>query len=416
MDTMALALEQQDYVVALRRDLHTHPELSMQEERTIDVVRRELDDMGVGHELVPDGGLIGRIDGSGPGKRIILRADMDALPMSEEPKNLAGPKVAVSKVDGVAHTCGHDAHTAMLLGAARVLAKHRDTFAGTVLLAFERGEETGGGIGALTERLLQIGADGVWGIHVKPDIPSGTISVDPGPRMASALAFAIEITGVGGHGSRPDLAHSPIDCFVDLYQKLSTLRTNHLEPFGPITFSMGHVNAGHAANVIPETLTCSGTFRFLHMAQGRAAQAALERLIKDIPPLHGCTARFIKAPNAIDLLVNNPAPCSALATQWLTDAFGKDVLHHYPAWMASESFALLQRYFPGVFAFLGIGNEAEGFSADNHNPHFDIDESALPLGVASTLEYTLQYLKCNETIEFEPETQNPVEYIRALLG
>lgn len=364
----------------------------MQETKTIEFICQELEKMAIPYKIVPDGGIIARINGNREGKTLILRADLDALPMQEANTNLSKEKKVVSKVDGVAHTCGHDAHTAMLLGAAILLNRHKEYINGTVLLVFEQGEEIGGGIENLVNALIEIGADGIWGIHLKNDLPAGKISVEAGPRMAAVMPFDITIHGKSGHGSRPDLAHSPIDCFVDFHTRLSAMRMQYLDPLKPVTFSLGSVHAGTAANIIPESLQFSGTFRYLHEEQGKKIEKFFTKLLNETTQAHDCTYKYNIEPKAHNVLVNNDETCALIAEQSVKKSIGSDALQPFPAWMASEPFALYQQHFPGVFAFLGIYNEEKGTGADHHNVHFDVDEDVLKLGVAVTVQYTIDFL------------------------
>lgn len=396
----------EDYVIHVRRHLHAYPELSMQEEKTIAFIKKELNKMGVPYEIVPNGGIIGKIVGTHPGKTLILRADIDALPIQEAKENLRGEKVVVSKIAGVSHTCGHDAHSAMLLGVAQILRNLTHHLHGTVLLVFERGEEIGGGIRALMERLIAIGADGVWGIHVKNDLPSGKISVDAGPRMAAPMPFAVELIGKSGHGSRPDLAHSPIECFVDFHQRFRALLSKQLDPHLPVTFSVGEIHAGTASNVIPERLQFKGTMRFLHLEQGKQAERLFKQLLENTCTIHGCSYHFEMEPEAKNLFVDNDERCAAIAAQAVQKTLGKEALTTIKPWMASEPFAIYQAYFPGVFAFLGIQNEVKGTGADHHNSQFDVDEAVLTLGVAVTVQYVLDFLQHTEPIPYMPKVRD----------
>lgn len=406
INALEAAKEVEQYVIKLRRDFHLHPEIGLQEERTIKVVTDELAKMGIEYEVVPHGGVIGVIEGEQDGKSLILRADLDALPMKEEAKNLKETKVVISQNDQAAHTCGHDGHTAMLLGAAKILSQNKRHVKGKVILAFEQAEEIGGGIYRILNRLLEIGADGVWGIHLKSDIPSGRISVDPGPRMAGAFSFNIIIQGKSGHGSRPDLAVSPLDCFTSFYDNLRVMRLNSLNPFNPITYSIGSISAGSAANVIPETLQFSGTARYLHYQQGKNAEKEFKRLLEKICDLHNCTYEFVQEPIAMDLNVYNEENCAAIALNSVKNSLGENALINYPAWMASEPFAFYQKYFPGIFAFLGIENHEKGSGAEHHNAYFDIDEDVLRLGVASTVQYTFDFLNSDKEINYKSEKKN----------
>lgn len=393
----------EDYVIGIRRDLHEHPEVSGEEDRTIRLVTSELEGMGLSSEVIHNGGVLSIIEGKNPGKTLVLRADMDALPMTENNNNLKGEKTVVSKNDEAAHMCGHDGHTAMLLGAAKILSENKDRLNGRIILAFEQGEENGRGIVGILSRILEIGADGVWGIHLKSDIPSGKISVDPGPRMAGAFMFDVRIDGSGGHGSRPDLASTPVDVFTDFYNHLKSSRMNSLDPFKAITFSIGSVNGGSNHNVIPESLNFKGTYRFLHYDQGVKAEKEFKDKLDKIAALHDCTYEYIIPPKAMNLSVYNQEDCAAIASEAVKNSIGGECLYHYPAWMASEPFALYQKYLPGVFAFLGIENEEKGTGADHHNSKFDIDEDVLKLGVASTVQYALYFLDIDKEISFKPE-------------
>ncbi|MFC5592048.1 amidohydrolase [Sporosarcina soli] len=410
-DALKSAKEVEDFVIDVRRDLHLHPEISLQEERTIKVVTEELKRMDIEVEIVPDGGIIGIIHGEQAGKSLVLRADLDALPMKEEEWNLKERKVVVSTNDGAAHTCGHDGHTAMLLGAAKILTQNKDKLKGKVILAFEQGEENGTGIYNILNRLIDIGADGIWGIHLKSDVPSGKISVDAGPRMAGAFSFHVSIIGKSGHGSRPDLSISPLDCFTDFYMNLRAMRLSALDPFKPITYSVGSISSGSAPNVIPETLQFSGTVRYLNYEQGLHAEREFKRILEKTCELHQCTYEFIKEPKAVDLFVYNQEDCASIALEAVKNSIGEDAVYQYPAWMASETFAYYQKYFPGVFAFLGIENEEKGIGAEHHNAYFDLDEDVLKLGVATTVQYTIDFLNSNQEIKFSPELKKPEDLV-----
>ncbi|MBN6205360.1 amidohydrolase [Ralstonia pickettii] len=415
INTLNLAEAIEQYVIRIRRDLHENPEISGKEERTMKLITGELEKLNLEYEVVPNGGIISIIEGEQPGKSIVLRGDIDALPMKEETTNLKGLRKVISKTDNAAHMCGHDGHTAMLLGAAKILAENKDKMKGKIILAFEQGEEEWFGITNLMERLVKIGADGVWGIHLKADIPSGKISVDAGPRMSGSIIFDVIVKGRGGHGSRPDLAATPLDVFTDLYNNLKSMRMNTLDPFQATTFSIGSVHAGTVSNIIPEELQFSGTIRYLHYEQGVRAEKEFKRILEKLCDLHHCTFEYVIEPKAKDLLVHNQTDCAAIAREAVINSLGEDAVVNYPAWMASESFSFYQKYFPGVFAFLGVENPDKGTGADNHNPHFDIDEDVLKLGVASTVQYALDFLNSDKKVNFAPE-QKAVQEIAVNAG
>lgn len=413
IDVLQEVLNLEEHVIEVRRFLHMNPEVGLQEKNTIQFVTNKLNELSIPFEVIENGGIIGFIEGKQPGKKLILRADLDALPMKESEYNLKQKKEVISKNDNAAHTCGHDAHTAMLLGAAKILSAHKELINGTIILAFEQAEEFGGGIFNLLTRLNEINADGIWGIHLKSDLPAGKISVEPGPRMASGFGFKVVIDGKSGHGSRPDLSIAPLDCFTDFYQNLKSMRLSKLNPFEPLTISIGSIDYGSAPNIIPQTLTFSGTCRFLHYEQGKNAVEQFKEILEKVCELHHCQYSYLNEPTAMDILVYNNEECSQIATEAVSKVFGKDVHYHFPAWMASESFSLYLKYFPGVFAFLGIQNSELGSGAEHHNEHFDVDESSLKIGVGSTVQYALDFLNSNIKINFQPEKRTVKEVFLA---
>src|SRR5690625_2210444 len=414
-DFIQLSKDVEDYVIGIRRRLHKQPELSMQEEKTMKYVIEKLQQYNIMYEQIPDGGIIGTVEGGQEGKTLILRADLDALPMQESSENLTGKKQVVSEVDGVAHTCGHDAHTAILLGVAKILSEMREELSGRVLLVFEQGEELGGiggGVYNLVNRLNEIGADGVWGLHLKNDLPSGKVSVDPGVRMAGAFVFDVVIHGSGGHGSRPDLSRSPIDCFHDFYHNLNVMLGSKLNPFSPLTISVGSLHAGTTENIIPESLQFTGTGRYVEYEQAVVAVEKMKEILQTSCNLYDCTYEFIKEPFARDMIVYNQEECSKLALQAIEKYIGGEVIQKFPMWMATEPFAYYQKYFPGIYAFLGIQNEEKGVGAEHHSPYFDVDEKALKNGVAATLAYTYEFLNTDIKIDFEREERSVFEFYK----
>lgn len=414
MDVLKLVKEIEHEVIEMRRYLHENPEVSMKEEHTIAYCVKQLKKLGISYEIVEKGGIIGVLDGDRPGKTIILRSDLDALPIDEARYNRRNKKTVISKKQGAAHLCGHDAHMAMLLGTATILSQHKNQLTGRVIFAFEQGEEIGGGIYRLLERLVEIGADGVWGIHMKSDLASGKISVDSGPRMAGVYPFHVELTGTGGHGSRPDLVNSPLDCFHAWYQRIQQTRWRDLNPFEPITFSIGSLHAGSedSANVIPDSLRFHGTARFLQVEQGEKFANLFKQALDDVCTLYQCDYRFLRDTEPMDMLVYNNEHCSDLAKEAIKKVLGKEVLSSHPAWMASEPFAFYQKYFPGVFAFVGIENAEKGTGAEHHNAYFDIDDNVLYIGIAATVQYVLDFLQVEEMNPFMPEKRSVAQLFK----
>jgi len=401
MVLMRQALENEEYVIKTRRYLHENAEVSGKEVHTTEFIVSELEKWGISVEVVPNGGVIGILEGNQPGKSIILRADIDALPMDEEENNLIGPKNSVSKVKGAAHMCGHDGHTSMLLTSAKILSQMKDKIKGKIIFAFESGEECGAGILNLMDRLLEIDADGAWGIHIQSKVPAGKISVNPGPRMAGGVSFSVKLKGRGGHGSRPDEANNPLDCFVDIYGQLMAMRVKKLNPFYPLTVVIAQVQAGTVGNIIADEMVFNGGMRFLHYKEiGQPAAVEAKRIIETTAEAYDCEVEFLRPLVARgNFIVYNNEQCSEMASKAVEKAVGKEALYDAEPWMASESMSIYLNYWPGVFAFLGTNNPEKGSGADHHNPKFDLDEDVLKIGVASTVQYTIDFLNSDEEIE-----------------
>lgn len=412
MDILALCREMFPETVRLRRHFHENPELSNVEYNTIAFLESYLKDLGIAVTNVPDGGLIGVIDSGRPGRTLLLRADTDALPIAESPQNLKGPKCCLSRVPGISHACGHDAHMAMLLTAARLLNSHKDAFAGKAVLCFERGEENNGDIVNLLPWIVRrsgLSIDGCYATHVRWDMPAGKVSIMPGSVMAGGISFTIEIDGTAGHGARPDLANSPIDCFTALYEELNSFRGRRVGPFECLTFSLGYLHAGDDKyNIIPDKLTFGGTARFFSYEKaGRPFEAFFLDALDRITALHGCSYKILQMPKALYEARNDPA-CAELGRAALLKDFGPGCLYDPEPWMASESFALFERLYPGVLAFTGIGNPELGCGANHHTPEFDIDEKGMIMGAAMAVSYTLAFLNTDFKTDFIP-TEEPVE-------
>ena len=395
MNTLDMLRPYEPQMIADRRWLHEHPELSGQETQTLGYIVSALEALGLGIHIVPDGGVIGVLGESGAGTCVLLRADCDALPVQESPTNLQFPRCCVSKNPGVMHACGHDAHMAMLLGAARALAAHAQEIPGRVLFVFERGEEKGGK--GFLEHLLpyideHFAVDACYATHVRWDIPAGKTAVLDGAAMAGAFGFDVTIHGRGGHGSRPDLAVSPIDCFSAIHQQLLALRMRAVEPEKVLTYSLGLVQAGEQGNVIPDTLRFAGTVRTYDTAgAGERFARDMRRIIDSTCASHGCEAAYTHFSKPLYEVRNHPA-AAALARQAITRNLGMLSLTACAPWMASESMSAYLRLWPGVLTFTGVQNERKGAGANHHTPAFDLDETAMLPGAAAACAFALDVL------------------------
>lgn len=388
----ALLQAEEPETIKMRRYLHEHPELSMQEKETSAYVQAEAKRLGLPFEIVGEYGVIVRIDGAKPGDYVMLRADMDGLPVEEEPQNLSCDRTCISKNPGVMHACGHDAHMAMLLSAMRVLAAYRDQFDGTILCCFEQGEEPIAGVHAMMKGLEKYPVKTCYGMHVYYAYDSGKLEVSAGPRMSAAYGFEITIHGKGGHGSRPDLCNSPILCGTQMINAWQNIWSVQLDRTKSVSLGIGQFNAGEAINVIPDTAFIGGSLRYFDRAAGPVAWEKFKKAAYTIAELNDCTIDFHEPYQPVGPVIND-AEYSELAKEAVAEAVGEEHLMVGDPWYASESMSYYLAKYPGVFGLLGIRNPEKGTGANHHTSKFDVDEDAMKIGVASAVNYALHALK-----------------------
>lgn len=397
MKNIELAKKYEEYMISMRRYFHQWPELTGQEYKTIEKLSEELTAMGVEHVVIENGGILATIKGGKPGDRaVLLRADVDALPVLETPDNLKkGMRTCISQTPGLMHACGHDGHMAMLLGTAKILLDKKDEIEGTVYLCFERGEEAAGNVEYIFPYIERnnIQIDAVYGAHLVATLPSGYLAINDEGMMAGSMGFQITIEGQGGHGSRPDQSNNPIDCFVAIYQRLQALRLTKVDPFKTCTYSVGLLQSGRQKNVIPQTLTFGGTMRtFDRDGVGTVFYNELKNAVDGICAAYGCKATY-DSYGMPGYAVVNDKEIAQWARGVLADELGNDSVGVCEPWMASESFNQYLQQWPGVFAFLGVENEEKGIGAGHHNQEFDIDEAVLYKGAAASATFAIEYLK-----------------------
>lgn len=410
MDILKQAESVFDYMVKHRRHIHTNPELTGKEDETVAYLLAELKELGIPTIDVPQGGILGFIKGHESGKRVVLRADIDALPVQEPEVNLKGPRVCRSKNAGVMHACGHDAHTAMLLGAAKILMDHRDKIKGEVMLVFERGEEGGGNLQFIMQYLEDndISFDGAWALHVYQDMPTGMLGIRPGGVMAGTIPLRFKITGQGGHGSRPDLSVSPIDCMLAILNEIYKAPMKHTDPFEPISFSITKIQAGNTHNVIPDVAEFAGSVRFFNEEKtAKPFLAYMNKAIPAIAQLYNCQVEYTM--RAGRPTINDPVAAD-IAWQAATKAVGADFVTAGQPAMGSESFPAFAYRAPACYAKLGITNPDVGSGAEIHNQYFDIDEKAMINGAAATIAFALEFLNYDKEIPFKPYLGTVKEY------
>ena len=381
------AYQQKDYVIAMRREFHKHPELSGQEHHTREVLIRELESMKVPYELLPGTGIIATIKGTKPGKNLALRADIDALPVEEEHQNLKKEKECISEIPGVCHACGHDAHMAMMLGTMKAVLSMQDQLEGNVYCCFEEGEENTCGVHAMLETLEKYPVDEFFALHVYSGLDAGKINIDPGPRMAGTVGIGFLVRGKSGHGSRPDQAANPIVPAAHIVTQIDSVFLNQIDAEKTVTLGLCMFQGGEAENVIPDKVYIGGTARFFDPEEGKKALEIVKTVAEHTAICHKCTIEFLSR-NKISLQpVINDCQVAGRVQKRLAEACGEEVLGACDRWYASESYSMYLQKYPGALGLLGIRNEAYGSGAAHHNGKFDIDESALPLGVCSELAY-----------------------------
>ncbi len=394
MTNLELAKKYNDYMVEMRRHFHENPELSGQEFKTVEKISEELEKMGIEHVVVKDGGVLGFIKGPKEGKTVLLRADCDALPVLEK-ENLKNNRQCWSKVPGVMHACGHDAHTAGLLGAAKVLLEKKDEIEGTVILCFERGEEGAGNVVNIFAYMDKNGIkpDTCFGLHTDSRRPTGYITINDTAMLAGAFSFDVTIEGRGGHGSRPDQSINPINCFTAINQRLQSLRLLKVSPFETCAYSIGKLEAGVRGNVIPQKLTFAGSMRFYNIENvAKVFEKEFKDAVEGICKAYGCVPVYNKRGISVFATVNDPE-YAKYARKVIGKEFGDEFVVQSEPLTGSESFSMFTAQWPSVFGMLGIGNEEKGVGATMHNEKFDLDEDCLAYGAAAHATYALEYLK-----------------------
>ena len=385
-----LARQHKDEAIANRRHLHQHPELSFQERETARFVAERLRSFGITpQEGVADTGLVALIEGQNPGKKTVaLRADMDALPIHE-----ANDVPYKSKHQGVMHACGHDAHTASLLGTAQVLQQLRDRFEGSVKLVFQPGEERAPGGASL---MIKDGAlenprpNHMFGQHVLPFMPAGKVGFRQGMYMASADELYVTVHGRGGHGAMPDRNIDPVLIASHIIVALQQVVSRFADPKMPSVLSFGRVVAEGATNIIPNEVNIEGTFRTMNEAWRTSAHQKMKKLAESIAEGMGGSCTF-DIRRGYPFLKNSPE-LTQRARQYAVDFLGSDNVVDLDLWMAAEDFAYYTQEVDACFYRLGTGNEERGINSSVHTPTFDIDEEALEVGVGLMSWITVQEL------------------------
>ncbi|MEM9909318.1 MAG: amidohydrolase [Pseudomonadota bacterium] len=382
--------ELEDELIALRRDFHCHPELGMEEYRTAGIVEAYLNDLGIQTSRMCGTGVIGLLKGGQPGKTLMMRADMDALPILEA----TGLDFA-SEVPGVMHACGHDGHTSMMMIVAKMLAEHRDQLKGDVKFVFQPNEENGCALDMVEAGVMKNPAvDAVMGMHLMTGLPIGTISAENGPVMAEANVFCLTLRGLGGHTAVPEDAVDPILAAAGVIQQLQAIQTRELSPHKAVALVFGSIHSGTAANIIPDHVELRGTLRCLFKSSEEPGEFLLDRFERIVAGI--CAAHRIEY--ELEWTFHDPAVINDPVVSSIVRAAAADVISGTDrkivpyVTMIGEDFCRFSQEVPGSFYFVGVGNPEKKTDFPHHHPCFDIDEDGLAIGVELHVTSALHYL------------------------
>lgn len=385
----AQALKLFKYTQSMRRDFHMHPELGFQEVRTAGIVAKELQSIGLEVSTgIGKTGMVALIEGTRPGPTLLLRADMDALPIVEQ----TGAEYA-SQNPGVMHACGHDGHTAILLTVARMLNESRDQFPGTIKLVFQPAEEGQGGAESMIEAgvLDNPRVDVTLGLHLWNEKPVGWLGIAEGPIMAGAEKFDIKITGKGGHGAVPHSAIDPVLAGAHIVTALQSVVSRNVAPLDSAVVSVTQFHGGDAFNVIPHTVELGGTIRTFKPEIRETVLKRVEEIVKRTAEAFSSVAEF-KNTRLTPSVINDPDTIEnvqAAAKKALPDL---TIDGTAPITMGSEDFGFMMEKVAGCFIFVGSANAEKGLNYGHHHPKFDVDEQALAHAAALMAQSAVEIL------------------------
>jgi amidohydrolase len=377
-----------DQLIAWRRDLHRHPELGFQEFRTSGIVAKHLASLGLEVQTgVGKTGVIGLLDDAKSGPVVMLRFDMDALPIQE-----LNQSDYVSQTPGVMHACGHDGHTAIGMGIAHLMARHREELAGTIKFVFQPGEEgCGGALAMIADSALENPKpDVALGLHVWNDQPLGLLAAGNGGVMAAADIFTIKVQGKGGHGAQPHLCVDAVLIASQIVVALQNIVARNVNPRQTVVVTVGSIHAGTAFNVIADTAEMKGTIRVFDAA-------TREEIVRRLTEVVENTARAFGGSATIEIKAISPATANDermahMVRETAIEVLGAEHVTADQFTMTAEDMSEFLNRVPGCFFFIGSANAEKGLNAPHHNPHFDIDEDVLPMGVAVLASAAMRYL------------------------
>lgn len=382
--------ENSDFVIDIYRHLHANPELSFQEYNTAAYIQQKLSEMNFSFRAgIGGNGILAKIEGKNPTKKVIaLRADMDALPVNET-NNLPWK----SRNNGVMHACGHDAHTACLLGAAKILKNLQEDFEGTVLLIFQPGEEKApGGARLMLEDGIfnDIEPELILAQHISVDYPTGTVGFRESTIMASADEIHVKISGKGGHGALPHLCNDTVLAAAQTLVSLQQVKSRLCSPFTPMVLTFGRLIADGAQNIIPHEVQLSGTFRTMDENWRKTALTKITQIITETCEAYGCKAQ-IDIPDGYPCVINNP-DITFKARSFAAEYFGIENIKELDVRMTSEDFSFFAQRYPSCFYRFGAKSEKNDHTGGLHSSNFIIDEDALLTGTAGMAWLAYRFL------------------------
>ncbi len=387
MNTFEKAQGIKDWVIEKRRDFHEHPELSTKEVRTSGIVEETLRSLGIETKRVGETGVLGILKGARPGRVLALRADMDALPVTEE----TGYPFA-SKNPGCMHACGHDFHTSMLLGAAKLLSQEKDKIAGTVKFIFQPAEELAVGAKAMVAGgvLENPAVDTAFGMHVMADLPVGCAVVQEGYFMAAADRWDCSIIGTSCHGSAPWQGRDAIVCAAAFIQSVQTIVSRTNDAREPIVINIGTIEGGERFNITPGKVEIEGMNRSFSENSRKMLPQWIEAILKNTCEAYGCTYKFNYDFSCGP--VTNDKASTELVRKAVSKFLAPEAIVQIPKIMGSEDYSEYLAKVPGMILLLGGRNEAKDCKYPQHSSHFKIDEDCIPIGVAAHVQVALDYL------------------------
>lgn len=389
LDVKRSALAEKEYVTEQRRYFHAHPELGREEVNTTKYLTEELRKMGIQVQTFDDiTGCVGIIQGNHPGKTVMLRADIDALPMQEADTT----KPYASRNTGVMHACGHDCHMAMLLGAAKILSLHREEIYGTVKFLFQMAEEIGTESRHYVEKGVLDDVDAIFGMHIWALLEAGTANFEDGERMACSDRFTITIRGRSAHGSAPNEGADAVAAAAGVVMALQTLVSRKNDPQNTFVLTVGMMNGGTQSNIIADRVELVGTTRTFNKEFRKTLPDLIGETAEKIAAGYGCEAEsayfFGPAP-----LINEHKELNDIARGAVAKIMGTEALVPMEKQMGAEDFSVYLDKTPGVFGFLGARNLNKGICCAHHTTAFEVDEDVLPDGSGVYAQFALDFLK-----------------------